>query len=90
MSILRDEINSQRAEKAGINFDDDKDASSLLKRSTLQEMDTKNFTKAEAIGFASRLCVTDTVRGVSQLTGLGAEESKKEQLMLNQLMKNKE
>ena len=79
MSILRDEINRQRAEKAGINFDDDKDASPLLKRRTLQEMDTKNFTKAEAIGFASRLGVTDTVRGVSQLTGIGAEESKKEQ-----------
>ena len=90
MSILRDEINRQRAEKAGINFDDDKDASSLLKRRTLQEMDTKNFTKAEAVGFASRLGVTDTVRGLSQLTGIGEEESKKEQLMLNQLMKNKD
>ena len=80
----------QRAEKAGINVDDDEDANPLLKRRTVEEMDVSNYTKAEAIGFASRLGVTDTVRGVSQLTGIGAEESKKEQLMLNQLMKNKE
>ena len=83
-------LNKQKAEAAGINFDDDQDANPLLKRRTLEEMDVSNFSKAQAVGFAARLGATDTVRGASQITGIGEEETKKEQLMLNQLMKNKE
>tara|TARA_R110002020_G_scaffold85873_1_gene211522 strand:+ start:1685 stop:5851 length:4167 start_codon:yes stop_codon:yes gene_type:complete len=84
------EITKERAEKAGINFDDDKDASPLLKRKTAEEMDVTNYTKSQAIGFAARLGATDTIRGASQITGIGAEETKKEQLMLNELMQNEE
>lgn len=83
-------ITKERAEKAGINFDDDAEASPLLKRKTAEEMDVSNYSRAQAIAFATRLGATDTIRGASQLTGYGAEETKKEQLMLNELMRNEE
>jgi hypothetical protein len=83
-------LNKQKAESMGINFDDDQDANPLLKRRTLEEMDVSNYTRGQAVAFAARLGATDTVRGASQLTGIGEEETKKEQLMLNQLMKNKD
>ena len=87
---IKNTINKQRAEAAGINFDDDEDSNSLLKRRSVEEMDVSKYTKAQAVAFAARLGATDTIRGVSQFTGLGGEETKKEQLMLNQLMKSKE
>jgi len=85
---LKNSVIKRDAEAAGINFDDDKDG--LLKRRSVEEMDVSNYTKAQAVAFAARLGATDTIRGVSQFTGLGGEETKKEQLMLNQLMKSKE
>ena len=67
---IKNTINKQRAEAAGINFDDDKDSNSLLKRRSVEEMDVSKYTKAQAVAFAARLGATDTIRGVSQFTGL--------------------
>ena len=73
----------------GIDFSDDKDGFFVTKYKS-DFLETDDVSASEAISFAARLGVTDTVRGVQQFTGIGEEEVDKQQQRLRRLMANKE
>ena len=73
----------------GIDFKDDRDGFFVTKYKS-DYLETDDVSEAEAIGYGAMLGVTDTVRGVQQLTGIGKEELEKQQQRLRRLMQNKE
>ena len=49
-------ITKERAEKAGINFDDDAEANPLLKRRTAEEMDVSDYTNGV---YLVKICINE-------------------------------
>ena len=73
----------------GIDFSDDQDGF-FVKNYKSDYLETDDIGQAEAIAFAAQMGIVDTVRGVQQFTGIGAEEVDKQQQRLRRLMANEE
>ena len=72
-----------------INFSDDKDTF-LLDKYDSEWLEIDDITATEAVAFAAGLGVTDSVRGIQQLTGIATEELEKEQVKLRKLIQHPE
>jgi len=91
----KEEVKKQKSELMstikyeGIDFKDDRDGFFVTKYKS-DYLETDNVSAAEAIAYGAQLGVTDTVRGLQQITGIGKEEVEKQQQRLRRLMQNKE
>ena len=72
-----------------IDFSDDKQGL-FLKPYGSEYLEIDDVSATDAVLFAAQLGATDTVRGVQQITGLGAEEVEKQQQKLRRLMNHPE